>query len=60
MRKLADVMLGLLLVMLGVGLTLIGLHFKGYKLPEHWGIAYMFSAWALIIAKMIVEHFIEG
>ena len=59
MRELADVILGLLLVMLGVGLTLIGLYFKGYELPGHWGEGYMFAVWGLILAKIIVEHFAE-
>ena len=60
MKELADVMVGLLLVMMGVGLTLIGLHFGGYELPEYWGTIYAVSAWTLIIAFNITKHFTKG
>jgi len=57
MKVLVDVMVGLLLVMMGVGLTLIGLHFGGYELPGYWGTIYAVSAWTLIIALLIISLF---
>ena len=59
MKLLADVILLLLMFMIGAGLTLFGLYFGGYELPEHWGTGYAVVGWALVVIRAIAKRLAE-